>query len=282
MKTRPEIRLRAEEREQLRNLVRAGKSSARVQTRARILLLAAERSVSSRGGKTRRSNSNQTIAEDLLVSARTVSRVRQRFVAAGLEAAVYDRDRTGRPIAIDGAAEAKLIMLACSQPPAGRSHWTLQLLADQMVTLGFTEHISDTWVLQLLKKTNCDLGASKVGVFPKSALASLPRWKMSWRSTTDLMISSIRWSAWTRKAKSCAHNGLTGTRLPPVQKFSVRITNTSVKAALISGWSVNPCEAGGGSWSAQIARRGPSLNNSASWWMKTFRRHTRSFWSATT
>ena len=57
----PDIRLSKEEREQLRNIVRAGKNSARVQTRARILLLAAERSISSRGGKTRRSNSNSTI-----------------------------------------------------------------------------------------------------------------------------------------------------------------------------------------------------------------------------
>jgi len=191
MKTAPAIRLSREEREQLHNLVRAGKSSARVQTRARILLLAAERSVSSKGGKTRRSNSNRTIGEDLLVSARTVSRVRQRFVARGLQAALGERERSGRPTEIDGEAEAKLILLACSQPPAGRSHWTLQLLADRMVALGYTEHISDTWVLKLLKKTNFDLGRSRVGAFRKSARASLPRWKMCWRSTNDLMIQTI-------------------------------------------------------------------------------------------
>jgi len=158
MKTAPAIRLRREEREQLQNIVRAGKSSARMQTRARILLLAAERSVSSKGGKTRRSNSNRTIGEDLLVSARTVSRVRQRFVGEGLQAALGERERSGRPTEIDGEAEAKLVMLACSQPPEGRSRWTLQLLADRMVALGYTEHISDTWVLKLLKKTNCGLG----------------------------------------------------------------------------------------------------------------------------
>lgn len=179
MKTAPEIRLQPEEREELRKIVRAGKSSARVQTRARILLLAAERSVSSRGGKTRRSNSNQSIAEAVLVSARTVSRIRQRFVKAGLKAALYDCERAGRPTEIDGEAEAKLIMLACSQPPEGRNCWTLQLLADRMIALGFTKHISDTWVMNLLKKTNCDLGQSKVGVFPKSAPALLPRWKIS-------------------------------------------------------------------------------------------------------
>ena len=167
MKTTPDIRLSKEEREQLQNIVRAGKNSARVQTRARILLLAAERSISSRGGKTRRSNSNGTIGEDLLVSARTVSRVRQRFVQAGLKAALYDRERSGRPTEIDGEAEAKLVMLACSDPAEGRSHWTLQLLADRMVALGYTEHISDTWVLKLLKKTNCDLGRSRAGAFQK-------------------------------------------------------------------------------------------------------------------
>ena len=167
MKTAPDIRLSKEEREQLQKIVRAGKNSARVQTRARILLLAAERSVSSRGRRTRRSNSNRTIGEDLLVSARTVSRVRQRFVVGGLQAALGERERSGRPTEIDGEAEAKLIMLACSEPPQGRSRWTLQLLADRMVALGYTEHISDTWVLKLLKKTNCDLGRSRVGVFRK-------------------------------------------------------------------------------------------------------------------
>jgi transposase len=167
MKTAPEIRLSREERKRLQNIIRTGKSSARVQTRARILLLAAERSVSSRGGTTRRSNSNKTIGEDLLVSARTVSRVRQRFVTRGLQAALDERERSGRPTEIDGEAEAKLVMLACSEPPQGRSRWTLQLLADRMVAFGYTEHISDTWVLNLLKKTNCDLGQSRVGVFQK-------------------------------------------------------------------------------------------------------------------
>ena len=206
MKTTPAIRLSREEREQLHNLVRAGKSSARVQTRARILLLAAERSVSSKGGKTRRSNSNRTIGEDLLVSARTVSRVRQRFVAGGLQAALGEQERSGRPTEIDGEAEAKLIMLACSQPPEGRRGWTLQLLADRMVALGYTEHISDTWVLKLLKKTNCDPGPSRVGVFRKSARASLLRWKMSWRYTNDPMIQTIPWSVWMRKGRNCSRS----------------------------------------------------------------------------
>lgn len=118
MKIPPDIRLSREEREQLQNIVRAGKNSARMQTRARILLLAAERSISSRGGKTRRSNSNRTIGEDLLVSAWTVSRVKQQFVQAGLKVVLYDQERSGRPTEIDGEAQAKLVMLDCSADPA--------------------------------------------------------------------------------------------------------------------------------------------------------------------
>ena len=148
MKTSPDIQLSGVERQTLQTLIRKGSSSARVQTRARILLLAAE-------SKLRKTNANQTIADVLQVSARTVSRVRQRFVQGGLELALYDRPRAGRPVEIDGEAEAKLVMLACSDPPVGRQRWTLQLLADRMVALGYVDHISDTWVGERLKKTNC-------------------------------------------------------------------------------------------------------------------------------
>ncbi len=159
MKVAPEIRLNPEERKQLKELVSKGHAPARVQTRARILLLAAERSISSRGGATRRTNSNQTIAANLQLSARTVSRVRRAFLQGGLGLALYDQPHPGRPVELDGQVEAKLIMLACSTPPEGRSRWTLQLLADQMIVLGYAEHLSDTWVLQRLKKTNCVLGS---------------------------------------------------------------------------------------------------------------------------
>jgi transposase len=158
MKVAPEIRLTTEERRQLKEIVGKGAHPARVQTRARILLMAAERSVSSKGRAYRRTNSNLTIAESLQLSARTVSRVRQAFVKGGLEAALYDQQRPGRPVELDGEVEAKLLMLACSDPPEGRSRWTLQLLADRMVALGYAEHLSDTWVMERLKKANCDLG----------------------------------------------------------------------------------------------------------------------------
>ena len=169
MKTAPEIHLQEGELKRLRTLVRTGREQARVLTRARILLLAAEVSSShGRGGQGhRRSTSNQDIAAVLQVSSRTVSRIRQRYVEEGLEAALYERPRTGHPLEITGDKEAKLTMLACSLPPEGRDRWTLRLLADKMVELDYIGHISDVAVMKVLKKTNCVLGRSRVGVSPK-------------------------------------------------------------------------------------------------------------------
>lgn len=156
MRTAPEVRLTKEERTTLKELVSKGKSPARVQTRARMLLMAAQRD---------KSNSNEQIAQALDVCCRTVSRVRQAFIQGGLDAALYDKARVGRPPIVDGEVEAKLTMLACSAPPEGRSAWTLQLLADRMVELGYVPHISDTWVGKTLKKTSSSHGASRAGAY---------------------------------------------------------------------------------------------------------------------
>ena len=167
MKVAPEIRLSPEDRRRLKEIVSKGVSPARVQTRARVLLLAADHSVGSRGGDRRRSNSNLVIGQTLQLSAKTVSRIRQRFLEGGLEAALEEHGRSGRPVELDGAVEAKAVMLACSDPPEGRKRWTLQLLADRMVALGYAKHVSDTWLQQRLKKTNCAPGRSKAGVSRK-------------------------------------------------------------------------------------------------------------------
>jgi transposase len=132
----------------LKKLVSSGTSQARVLTRARILLLAAK------GGK---EGGNQAIADALGVSWRTVIRIKARFKEEGL-AAIKEHSRTGRPPRITGDIEAKLVMLACSSPPEGRSRWTLQLLADKMVELGYIDTISDVGVMKRLKKTGFVLG----------------------------------------------------------------------------------------------------------------------------
>src|SRR5262245_31946955 len=166
MKTAPEIKLTKEERATLKKLTSSGSGQARVVRRAHILLMAAERATSTghkSGQHKHASNSNLAVAKDVGVTDKTVSRVRQRFIQGGLEAALYDKPRVGRPPVIDGEAEARLTMLACSSPPQGRSRWTLQLLADRMVELGYAPHISDTWVGVRLKKTLSSPGASGVG-----------------------------------------------------------------------------------------------------------------------
>jgi transposase len=167
MKVAPEIHLSDKERKTLREITRKGSSSARRHTRARILLMADAVRQRSGGERRRISNSNQTIAAELQISERTVSRVRQRYLQGGLELALGDNPRSGRPVELDGVAEAYLVALACSDPPEGRDMWTLQLLADKMVELRYVEHVSDTWVMNRLKKTNCSLGKSKAGASPR-------------------------------------------------------------------------------------------------------------------
>ena len=143
------VTLTAEERDQLTRLLSAGKASALVLTRARILLKANQ----AEGGP---AWDDARIAEALGCGLRTVERVRQRFVERGPDAALAHKpqDRPSRERKFDGAAEARLIALACSQPPKGRARWTLKLLADRLVELEVFESVSDETVRRVLKKTN--------------------------------------------------------------------------------------------------------------------------------
>ena len=143
------VTLDAEERQHLGKLVSAGRRSARTLTRARILLKADQ----APGGP---AWDDARIAEALDCGQRTVERVRQRFVEHGLERALgrKPQDRPSRERKFDGAAEARLIALACSQPPQGRARWTLKLLADKLVELEVFESVSDETVRRVLKKTN--------------------------------------------------------------------------------------------------------------------------------
>ena len=143
------VTLEAEERQQLQDLIAAGKAAARKLAHARILLKAdaAEDGPAWPDGR---------IAEALEVSTATVERVRQRLVEQGLEAALdrKPRERPAREIKLDGRAEARLIALACSPPPLGRAVWTMQLLADKLVELEVVDSISDETVRLALKKTS--------------------------------------------------------------------------------------------------------------------------------
>ena len=141
------VRLSAEEREQLDALIRKGKSSAQRLMKARILLKA---DVSEDG----EGWSDSQIVEALETSATTVYRTRQQLVEEGLEA-VLSRKKPSRPSVLpifDGEKEAKLIALACSEPPKGRSRWTLRMLENKVVELDIVARASDSTIGRVLKK----------------------------------------------------------------------------------------------------------------------------------
>jgi len=151
------VTLEGDERAQLERLVAVGKGAARRLTHARILLLADTALGQGRA--------DADIVAALGVGVRTVERVRHRLVTEGLEAALRPRPQPARPakVKVQGAVEQRLIQLACSDPPAGRCHWTLRLLADEMVVLGLAESLSTEAVRQALKKTTSNRGSSRRG-----------------------------------------------------------------------------------------------------------------------
>jgi transposase len=146
------VRLTPEERQTLQAMIDKRQGAADKLLRARIFLKA---DVGDDGpGWT-----DQEITDAFEVGASTVHRLRQRLVEEGLDSALLRKPQsTRRPTKLDGAQEAQLIAIACSQAPAGRARWTLQLLADKLVELQVVDSISDETVRQRLKKTNSSRG----------------------------------------------------------------------------------------------------------------------------
>lgn len=134
------VTLTDDERAELHALIKKGHRSARTLTRAHILLHADE------------GRSDQVIADALHVGRATVERVRTRFVEGNLARALTEAPRPGAKRKLDGKQEAFLIATACSTPPEGRVRWTMQLLADRMVTLEQVDTLSDETVRRVLKK----------------------------------------------------------------------------------------------------------------------------------
>jgi Homeodomain-like domain len=142
------VRLSEGERKQLNDFISAGRRSAQLVTKARILL----KSDVSEAGE---GWSNERIAEALDTSIANIFRTRRQLVEEGFEAVLIRKysERSARPRIFDGAAEAKLIALACSQPPEGAVKWTLRLLEDKVVELKIVERASDNTIGRTLKKT---------------------------------------------------------------------------------------------------------------------------------
>ena len=182
------------ERAQLRTLVGSGVAPARMLTRARILLKANQ-------GEGGAAWADTAIAGALEVHPTTVARVRRQFVEQGLEVAL-ERKRPDRVYAraLDGAAEAQLVALACTTPPTGRERWTLRLLADELVRLEVVPAVSYETVRQTLQQTNSSRGCGSNGAFPRPTRSSSGTWKMCWTSTSDRPLPPTPSSAWMRPA----------------------------------------------------------------------------------
>ena len=95
----------------------------------------------------------RAVADSLQVTGKAVAQWRDNYHSSGL-AALQDAPRSGRPVRIDGQQRAQLTALACSTPPQGHARWTLRLLADKAVELGYCEKLSHTKARQILKKTS--------------------------------------------------------------------------------------------------------------------------------
>ena len=153
------VRLATQEKGRLRNMIRAGRSSAQAITRARILIKIDE-------GWTA-----PQVATALEVSERTVFRTKRRYAEEGLDEMLRHRNQVNRPRKVDERVEAHpvsstgqaLIALACSSAPEGHDHWTLRLLAGKVVELGLVESLSHETVRLRLKKTRSNRGGSSNG-----------------------------------------------------------------------------------------------------------------------
>jgi len=137
------VKLSQTDHDFLTALLAKGQASARVFKRATALL------------ELHRGKTLTAVANSLQVSSFTVATWRDNYQANGLSA-LHDKPRSGRPVEISGRERAKLTALACSKPPEGRARWTLRLLADKAVELGYCDHLSHTAARKILKKMSFD------------------------------------------------------------------------------------------------------------------------------
>ena len=149
------VELAPNERAELESLIRGGRASVRRVKRALVLLAVDD------GAK------DEVIADKVRVSTGTIARIRQRFAEEGLEAALSERPRPGKPPLLDGPQEAHLLALACSPVPTGHAKWTVRLLADRLVELDLVEAVSHQTIWRVLKRGTSNLGSANSGALPR-------------------------------------------------------------------------------------------------------------------
>lgn len=158
MSPRYRVTLTEPERTRLEALTRNGKTGAKRFIQARALLLCD-------AGPDGPAWSVADVAEALGITSRTIEHLKKRFVEEGIEAALERkaREKPPRDVIFDGAFEARLISLACSEAPEGHDRWTVRLLADKAVELRFASSVSHMTVQRVLKKTNLSLTSASTG-----------------------------------------------------------------------------------------------------------------------
>ena len=158
MSPRYRVTLTKEERKELDAMTHRGKTHARRFIHARALLLCD-------AGADGPAWNVADVAVALGVTSRAIEHLKKRFVEEGLEAALdrKPREKPPREVIFDGAFEARLITLACSDAPEGHRRWTVRLLADKAVELRFAESVSHMTVQRILKKTNLSLTSASTG-----------------------------------------------------------------------------------------------------------------------
>src|SRR5215831_3227865 len=140
------VHLSETDQERLSVFLQRGKANVRTRKRAQILL------------KLDAGWSTAQLAEAYAVCSNTVTNLRTRYLAGGLDAVLTDRKQLRRRAALTGVQQAHLIAIACSPVPEGHDHWTLRMLAGQAVELGYVEHIDIGTIRNLLKKTSSNPG----------------------------------------------------------------------------------------------------------------------------
>lgn len=158
MAPRYRVTLTQDERSDLELLTKKGKTHARKFIRARALLLCDAGS----GGPAWKV---ADVAKALGVTSRTIENLKKRFVEDGLDVALdrKGREKPPREVVFDGAFEARLLALACSEPPEGYQRWTVRLLADKVVELNIAPSVSPMTIQRALKKMNLSLTSASTG-----------------------------------------------------------------------------------------------------------------------
>lgn len=150
------VQLTDEERQELRTLIQKGQTQGYRIKHAQILMKLDEIPENQEW-------TYNKIKEAYHATPHTISQIAKRFVTGGMEAALGRKEQLNRHKKIDGRVEAHIIAIACSEAPEGRERWSLQLIADELVRLGVVDSISDTAVMETLKKTNLSPGKRKNG-----------------------------------------------------------------------------------------------------------------------